>query len=107
MPLSYVSPYHENDIHSLNFLTPPPDLINNKDEYEIDQILKHCGPPKNHSYLIRWKGYNAEEDTWLKETKPGNAPEFLLSYKKGLKPPHKIPPSIATITLRKWLHDHS
>ena len=28
---SLLSPYHENDIHGLNFLTPSPDLIDNKE----------------------------------------------------------------------------
>ena len=63
----------------------PPDLIDNEEEYEIEQILKHRGPPKNRSYLIRWKGYTAEEDAWLKEAKLGNTTEFLYAYKKRIK----------------------
>ena len=48
-------------------------------------ILKHCGSPNNWSYLIRWKGYTAEEDTWLKEAELRNATEFLCTYKKRIK----------------------
>ena len=44
---SLLTPYHENEIHRQNFPAPPPDLIDNKEEYEIERILKHCGPPKN------------------------------------------------------------
>ena len=82
---SLLTPYHENEIHGLNFPAPPPDLIDNEEEYEIERILKHCGPPKNRSYLIRWKGYSAEEDAWLKEAELGNATEFLYAYKKRIK----------------------
>ena len=82
---SLLTPYRENEIHGLNFPAPPLDLNDNKEEYKIKQILKHCGPPNNRSYLIRWKGYTAEEDTWLKEAKLGNAMEFLYTYKKRIK----------------------
>ena len=72
-------------INGPNFPAPPPDLIDNEEEYEIEQILKHRVPLKNRSYLIRWKGYTAEEDAWLKEAKLGNAMEFLYTYKKRIK----------------------
>ena len=82
---SLLTPYHENEIHGPNFLTPPSDLINNEEEYEIEWILKHCGPPKNQSYLIRWKGYTTKEDAWLTEAELGNTAEFLYAYKKRIK----------------------
>ena len=82
---SLLTPYHKNEIHRPNFPAPPPDLIDNKEEYEIERILKHHGPPKNQSYLIRWQGYTAKEDAWLKEAKLRNAMEFLYAYKKRSK----------------------
>ena len=80
---SLLTPYRENEIHRPNFPTPLPDLIDNEEEYEIEQILKHCGPSNNGSYLIRWKGYTAEKDTWLKEAELRNTTEFLYTYKVG------------------------
>ena len=82
---SLLTPYHENEIHGPNFLAPPPDLIDNEEEYEFEQILKHHGPPKNQFYHIRWKGYTAEEDAWLREAELGNTMEFLYTYKKRIK----------------------
>ena len=44
---SLLTPYHENEVHGPNFPAPPPDLIDNEEEYKIERILKHRGPSKN------------------------------------------------------------
>ena len=49
---SLLTPYKENETHGLNFPEPPPDFINEEEEYKIEWILKHQGTPKNHFYLI-------------------------------------------------------
>ena len=82
---SLLTPYKENDIHGPNFPQPPPDLINGEEEYEVERILKHRGCPKRHQYLIRWKGYVADEDSWQKEADLGNASELLQEYKRRAK----------------------
>ena len=82
---SLLTPYRENEVHGPNFPAPPPDLIDNEEEYKINQILKHHSPPKNQSYLIRWKGYTAEGDMWLKEAELGNTAETLNAYKRRIK----------------------
>ena len=43
---SLLTPYKENKVHGINYPKPPPDLINNEEEYEIERILKHRGNPK-------------------------------------------------------------
>ena len=58
-----LSPYRETDIHGLNFFQPPPNTIDAKEEYEIDQIVAHCGNSKNCWYLTAWKGYPLSENT--------------------------------------------
>ena len=82
---SLLTPYKENDIHCPNYLQPPPDLINGEEEYKIEHILKHRGHPKCHQYLIRWKGYTADEDSWQNKADLGNALELLSEYKKRAK----------------------
>ncbi len=34
--------------------------------YEVEKILDHRGT-KNKEFLVRWKGYDSEEDSWIKE----------------------------------------
>ena len=69
-------------MHGPNYPQPPPDLINGEEEYEVEWILKHQGHPKHHQFLIRWKGYAADEDSWQNEADLGNASELFLEYKK-------------------------
>ena len=80
---SLLTPYKENEIHGTNY--PKPDQVENEEEYEVEWILKHRGHPKHHSYLIWWKCYAADEDSWVKETNLGNTAELLQEYKKRAK----------------------
>ena len=79
---SLLSPYGENPIHGLNFLKPPPDLIEGKEEYEIEKILCHCGPPSHRSFLIRWKGFSTEDDSWEPKHNLKHSKSALWEYKK-------------------------
>ena len=79
---SLLSPYRENEVHGKNFPVPPPDLINREEEYEIEKIICHCGAPSSRSFLIRWKGYSAEEDSWVPKRDLKNAKSALALYKK-------------------------
>ena len=79
---SLLSPYNENDTHGSNFPQPPPDLIAGKKEYEIERILHHQGNPSNRSFLIRWKGFSTEEDSWEPERNLKHAKSTLEEYKR-------------------------
>ena len=36
-----LTPYHETPIHGINYLRPPPDLINGMEEHEVKFITQH------------------------------------------------------------------
>ena len=38
-----------------------------KGYYEVEKILDHRGVKNNKGYLVRWKVYDSEEDSWIKE----------------------------------------
>ena len=79
---SLLSPYRENEVHGKNFPVPPPGLINGEEKYEIEKIIRHRGTPLPCSFLIRWKGYSAEEDSWVPEWDLKNAKSTLTLYKR-------------------------
>jgi hypothetical protein len=56
---SLLLPYCETPSHGPNFSQPPPDLINGKEEFEVEQIKAHQNISRSKclQYLIKWKGY--------------------------------------------------
>ena len=73
--------YKETLEHGPNYLQPPLDLIDGEEEYEVEAVLRHHGKPGCHTFLIRWKGYSAAEDTWEPERNLGNAQPLIMEYK--------------------------
>ena len=63
---SLLTPYKKTHEHGAQFQHLPPELIGNKEEYEVEQIINHHHYGKCHQlqYLICWKGYSAADDTW-------------------------------------------
>src|SRR5579863_2851540 len=63
---SLLSPYREMPEHGQNFTEPPPDLIDSKQEWEVECIVatRLFGCNKKHQYHVRWKGYSEAHDTW-------------------------------------------
>jgi hypothetical protein len=55
------------DSHGPNYERPPPDLIEDEEEYEVDQILdsrKH-GREGTLQYLVQWKEYPDSDNQWV------------------------------------------
>jgi len=75
-------PYTEDSTHGANH--PPPDVINEKEEWEVERIERHQGK-KNITYLVKWIRY--EDPSWEPESNLWNAQEAIGTYwKKRSKP---------------------
>ena len=63
---SLLTPYKETQEHGAQFQCPPPELIDNEEEYEVEDIINHRyhGKQCQLQFLICWKGYSAADDTW-------------------------------------------
>ena len=63
---SLLTCYKETHESGAQFQHPPPELIDNEEEYEVEQIINHCHHGKHHQlqYLIHWKGYSVADYTW-------------------------------------------
>ena len=63
---------------------PEPIWVEDGPEYEVERILEHRARRSGVQYLIRWKGYDPSEDSWLPESDLRNAPEVLNAYKRSV-----------------------
>jgi hypothetical protein len=60
---------------------PPPLVIDDEYEYEVEQILTHKGTqPGKRKFLVAWKDYPAEHNTWEPESNLKNSPTVLQEY---------------------------
>lgn len=71
--------------------SPPPEpiIIDNEEEYEVEQILAHRSVKKGRrsikEYLIKWKGYGPEENTWEPQNHLDGARELLQEYRSRVE----------------------
>lgn len=59
---------------------PEPFIVNNEPEYEVEVILDHKMVRGTSKYLVKWKGYSSEENSWLREEDLVNADKLLRDY---------------------------
>ena len=76
-----LTPFKENNIRGLNYLNPPPDLIDGEPKYEVEAINTHRRQGRGYLYLVKWKDYHLAENTWEPKQHLSHAKDILESYK--------------------------
>jgi len=59
---------------------PLPTIINEEEEYEVEEVRKYRKRGRGTQYLVHWKGYRDEHDQWIAETGLPHAKETIEDY---------------------------
>jgi hypothetical protein len=80
--VSLLKPYHKSD--RLQPLPPPLEFDGDDDVFEVERVLLHRdvkrGKRTVREFLLKWKGYGAEHNTWEPERNIINCNEVLEQY---------------------------
>jgi len=74
---------------------PPPVLIDDQEEYEVEKILNKRERKLRRNktrveYLVKWKGYSIDDQTWEPAENLKNAPEVIKEYETNLRKEGKV-----------------
>jgi len=64
-------------------IPPPPVEVAGEKEYKVEEILNRQERRDKTKYLVKWKGYTAEENTWEGVENLKNAMEKVKGFEKG------------------------
>ena len=69
---------------------PPAELLEGEEEYEVDNVKSHelqssSGGKAKYKYLVLWRGYSSEHDTWEPESNLKHASKVLRTYWDSVK----------------------
>ena len=61
---------------------PAPVIIDGEEEWEVEKILNKWQIREKDKYLVQWKGFTAESDTWEGRENLGNAKEAIEEFER-------------------------
>jgi len=59
---------------------PPPVIINEEEEYEVEEVRKHRTRGRRMQYLVHWKGYGDKHNQWIVESGLPHAKQAIEDY---------------------------
>jgi len=63
-------------------IPPKPVIIEEVEEFEVEKILNKRTVRGKEKFLVRWKGYTAEEDTWENRENLENMKELVEEFER-------------------------
>ena len=82
--LQHLTKYHRSPDEFRLRLANPRDALPSSEEYEVEKIVGERRKNGKLYYRIRWKGYDAEDDSWQTARDVRNAPELLKAWRNRL-----------------------
>jgi hypothetical protein len=84
-----LTPFKETEEYGPAYTEPLPEIIDDKEEYELEEVLasKHT-PQGKLVYRVHWKGYPSSEDSWVRPADMTGAQEAIEDFH------HKYPNAV-------------
>jgi hypothetical protein len=80
--ITWVTPYHAPTIEGQSTEEPPLIVIRGEEEYEVEEVLNSRMRGRRFEYLVKWKGYTDEHNTWEPASNLTNSKEAVTKYHK-------------------------
>ena len=79
--IDLLMPFKATKEYSPAYPRPPPELIEDEEEYEVEAIrdVRRTGRSKQLQYLVHWKGYPNSDDSWVNHNDL-HAPKLLKQF---------------------------
>jgi len=59
---------------------PPSTIINEEEEYEVEEVRKHRTQGQGTQYLVHWKDYGDEHNQWIAKSGLPYARQVIEDY---------------------------
>ena len=79
--VSRVQPY-KPQVEGQKKIPPKPVIIKGEEEFKVEKILNKRTIREKEKFLVRWKGYMVEKDTWENRENLENAKELVEEFKR-------------------------
>ena len=103
-------PYHRPQFPSQQTpAPPPPDVVNDHEEYEVQEVLDSRMRRGTVQYLVKWKGYSDVHNEWVPSANCDNAKEAVEDFHRKFPQKPRPRPSTRQLfiplddSLRKFL----
>jgi len=73
---------YKSQVKGQKKIPPKPVIIKGEEEFKVEKILNKRTVREKEKFLVRWKGYTAEEDTWENRENLENAKELVEEFER-------------------------
>jgi hypothetical protein len=80
--ISQLRKYEHGSPFSPKYEQPAPEMVDGHEEYEVEKIIDKRIHYRRAEYLVKWKGYGEEDNSWLPHWKLENSSELLKNFDK-------------------------
>jgi hypothetical protein len=78
--VSLLERYKENPFPQRTIAPPAPDIIDEQEEYEVQEVLSSRIRHNRLEYKVSWVGYDSSADMWLPATELNNMKDAILEF---------------------------